>query len=220
MQYSFLAKSDSQSDELKPPSCRIFFARIYLSQFMQVFYTLIISLCLLNMLIKWLMRIYTSSDALSLSGLFQILEISICTAMACEVVLKIYSQEPYHFCRLNKILDIPISVFCISSIILSFDDSLRTLIGEGLYDILLIIRNLVFFGRILMVFTSRETVDMSLTIKLNGEPRPALGKKFIFERIRYRYRPTMETLFEQEEENDSESEKKSCKDNDLTYSNL
>lgn len=184
---------------LKSLTCKTYFMRIYLSKHMQVCYFLLLFLCSISFLLVWLIEIDEKTGLLP--GIFQIFEFGISGLMACEVILQIYSQDPCYFCNFYNIIDIPISVLCVLSIALAFNSTLCDKFGDSIYILFVIIRNSLFILRIILVICKPKANPLEVQLIPIAAP---FGKKFKFERITYKYRPRMETLFEQDEENDTE----------------
>ena len=99
-----------------------------------------------------------------------------------------------------------ITLLCVAGFVLSFHETLSNSLGETFCDILFIFRDALILGKITSVFVYKKTPDNeSLQISLNLMDEDELfGRSFSIARIKYRFRPTMDTLFEQDEEDEDD----------------
>ena len=118
-----------------------------------------------------------------------------------------YAQENWKsFCYIWQFLDLFITLLCVAGFVLTFHETLSNSLGETFCDILFIFRDALILGKITSVFVYKKTPDNeSLQISLNLMDEDELfGRSFSIARIKYRFRPTMDTLFEQDEEDEDD----------------
>ena len=133
-----------------------------------------------------------------------ILEASICVIIVGEISLRMYLQGPQNCCSLGNVVDLSITVLCVVGLGLSLQQDLLDSLGNTTSDTLLVLRNIIFLLRLVIVFKHQDDTQVtSLRITLQGQEEELVTRKVSSSAIAKKYRPTMDTLFEEEDEEGS-----------------
>ncbi|OMJ94749.1 hypothetical protein SteCoe_1928 [Stentor coeruleus] len=177
---------------------------------MQVVYVILIILCIVSIVLNFLIQVSISASLYLL-----ILEISICAMIVIEISMRIYLQGIKIWCSLGNIIDLFITILCVFGLVLSLQRDLLEKLGNTTCDALLILRNIIFLFRLIIIFKrSDDSKVTTLKISLNSEDmrfdkkdridgnemvvRDSFDKKTL-----EKFRPPMDVLFEEEDEEGS-----------------
>lgn len=183
----------SQPEKTK---CKAFWSRLYFSKAMQVLYLLLITLCIFSVLLNFLLQIAWEGSSYLL-----FLEVSICILIIAEISLRMYLQGSHYFCSLGNAVDLTITSLCIIGLILSLQVDIQEAFGNTACDTLLVLRNLVFLLRLIIVFKHQDDTQVTaLNISLQNHEEELVTRRVSVSGIASKYKPTMDTLFEEEED--------------------
>ena len=182
-------------------TCRAVLSRIYFSTAMQVLYGFLILLCILSILLNFLIFDNLSGNFYSESRILETLEMTICILIVAEISLRMYLQGPSNWCSLGNIADLTVTILCIIGLILSLQQDVLQSLGNSTCDTIMIIRNIVFLLRLIIIFKHQDDSKVpSLEINLNTNEEELTTRNLSYPGINPKYQPTMDTLFEEEEE--------------------
>lgn len=123
-----------------------------------------------------------------------------------EILIRIYSMLSYRICSVSIIADYFILFLCIGSTIIFLNEDLSQFVGYSTCDSLFIFRSILYIIRIsLMRNISKSSQLESLKIRLYEEDEDVYRRKLELAKIRYKYRPSMGVLNEEDNE-ESEGE--------------
>ena len=204
MQSSIFFNSTQNSPIKSRSACKSFLNRLYFSKVMQVLYLLLIFLCILSVILNFALQINFSGNTYPLSKILLILESSICILIVGEISLRIYLQGRQNYCSLSNAVDLSITLLCVVGLCLSLQHDLLHSWGDTTIDTLLVLRNIIFLLRLVIVFKHQDDTKVtSLTISLQGQEEELVTRNIISSGIARKYKPTMDTLFEEEDEEGS-----------------
>ena len=182
--------------------CKTAMSRIYFSKFMQGIYILLVFLCIVSIILNFLLQVDFSGNYYSVHIVLTIIEIVICVIIATEISLRIYLQRIGTCCSLANITDVIITIFCVVGIVLSFQSELLKAFGNGATEALLVVRNVIFLARLYLVFKRQNEINIrNVSIQQNiieTKKCNASNEMKIFNK----YKPIMETLLEEGDEED------------------
>lgn len=132
-----------------------------------------------------------------------ILEIVICVIIVGEIVLRIYLQEKETCCSATNATDITITIFCIFGIILSFQSEMLKTFGNGATQTLLILRNIIFLVRLYLVFKHQNEINLRSVNIQQAFGETENNRKLSEMKIFKKFKPKMEILLEEEDDEES-----------------
>ena len=132
-----------------------------------------------------------------------IIETVICILIATEIGLRIYLQRSGSCCSLANVTDVVITIFCVIGILLSLQSELLKAFGNGATEVLLFVRNVIFLTRLYLVFKRQNEINIrNVSIQENfteTKKNNVSNEMKIFNK----YKPTMEILLEETDEEGS-----------------
>ena len=168
---------------------------------MQMMYLSLILLCIASIILNFLIQFDVSGNAYSAHNTLIVLEILICLIVISEISMRIYLQGSSSFCTISNLFDVLITVLCIGGIVLSLQNKLLKSFENTTIDVLLILRNIVFLARLVLVFKHQKQTNV---ISVNLIHREKSVKKSFNDmnemKIFGKYKPNMEVLLEEDEE--------------------
>lgn len=208
MQIGYLTRSPADNEVIiKRQTCRILLKRMYFSAFMQIMYMVLIVSCIVCIMLNLVIKI--PGDGIFHIGSYLIgaLEIGLSAFVTGEIFLRGFSQRSLSTCSISDLVDYLILTLCLISILLCFHQEFMENLGNTVCDCLFILKNALFVARALFVCNYEQKDRLSgLTVRLNVDDDDC-RRRFEQAKIRYKYRPTMAILFEEDaEEEDEEQE--------------
>ncbi|OMJ66240.1 hypothetical protein SteCoe_36992 [Stentor coeruleus] len=202
MQLEYLTRSPVDNAEIiKRQTCRILLKRMYFSAFMQIMYMVLIVSCIVCIMLNLVIKI--PGDGSYLIGA---LEIGLSAFVTGEIFLRGVSQRSLSTCSIADLVDYLILALCLISILLCFHQEFMEILGNTACDCLFIFKSALFVARALFVCNYGEKDRLSsLTVSLNSYDDDC-RRRFEQAKIRYKYRPTMAILFEENAEEEEEHE--------------
>ena len=211
MKNGYFRHSSPKNPEILQSKCKIFLSRLYLSSIMRGFYVLLVMLCITSILLNFLVTSSLAGNYNKASKILVIIEVSICSLIIFEIGLRFLLQGYQNCFVLTNIADFTILVLCIIGLILSLQKDVADAIGNNTCDTLLVIRNIIFLVRLYIIYkTKEENQSNSLSFSLTTEEKelvPTNTPRNVIKNpshspIKPKYRPTMDTLFEEEEDDE------------------
>lgn len=132
-----------------------------------------------------------------------------------EISMRIYLQGIRIWCSLGNIIDLIVTILCVFGLVLSLQRELLEELGNTTCDTLLILRNIIFLFRLIIIFKrSDDSKVPTLKISLNSEEGNFDMKDRVHEnelvvrnsfdrKTLEKFRPPMDVLFEEEDEEGS-----------------
>ena len=186
----------------KPSSkCRVIMSRIYFSRTMQMIYLSLVILCIASIVLNFLIQVDVSGKNYPAHTTLIVLEILICIIIISEISIRIYLQGSSSFCTISNLFDVLITLLCIIGIILSLQNKLLKSFENTTIDVLLMIRNIVFLARLVLVFKHQKQANV-ISVNLLHKEKP-VGKNLMTlneMKLFRKYQPKMEVLLEEDEE--------------------
>lgn len=189
----------------RPPSkCRVVMSRIYFSRIMQMIYLSLIILCIASIILNFLIQVDVSGKNYSAHTTLIVLEILICIIIISEISIRIYLQGSSTFCTISNLFDVLITLLCIVGIILSLQNKLLKSFESTTIDVLLIVRNIVFLARLVLVFKNQKQSNV-ISVNLMQKEKPIRINLMTLNEMKLfgKYQPKMEVLLEEEDEEES-----------------
>jgi hypothetical protein len=166
---------------------------------MQMMYLSLILLCIASIVLNFLIQANVSGIIQSAHSALVVLEILICIIIVTEISIRIYLQGPSSCCSLSNFFDVLVTLLCIVGIVLSLQNRLLKNFENTTIDVLLVIRNIVFLARLVLVFKHQKQTNV-IAVNLIHKPGSNGLKKNNELRIFGKYRPNMEVLIEEDED--------------------
>ena len=160
-----------------------------------------IVICLTSIVLNFLTEPFTTGNLYSEHIFLQFLELLTNLLIISEVLVRIYSDSHINTCSTSFITDICILILCLGSSLVFIQEDLFNFVGDATCDNLFIFRSILFIARCIIKMNQGQKNGLTeLSIRLYRENEEMIRRKFELAKLRYRYRPSMGVLFEEDEE--------------------